>query len=190
MSRAVHADTLAELRKPGAVWVRLFHLTWPGGGSLSRTDAGVDVADADPARTYTPSPELAAAGDIVETAEPRSNPLTLTFEAVTPAMVAAALSHPAAAFGLEIRRAALDPAGAVIGKSVERFKGRGANGPDVRGNSDAPAVTIEFASHWAAWRVVSGRRTGSESQAAHFAGDKGFDFAGDAEGRTLKWGGG
>ena len=189
MSRAVHADTLAALRRPGAVWVRLFHLTWPGGGSLSRTDAGAAVTDADPARIYSPSPELVGVGDIAETAEPKSNPLNLTFEAVTPAMVGAALRNPASAFRLEIRRAAVDADFDVVGASILRFAGRGADGPDVRGDSDGPSVAIAFASHWAAWGVVSGRRTGAESQAAHFPGDRGFDFAGDADDRKLKWGG-
>ena len=187
MSRSIHQDTLDALRKPGATWVRLFHLTWPG-GSLSRTDAGVAVTDTAPARTYTPSPELVGVGDIVETAEPRANGLGLTFEAVTSAMVGAALSNPATAWSLEIRRAAIDDAGNVIGESELRFAGSGES-LDVRGNSGSPAVESEFASHWAAWGVVAGRRTGADSQAAHFPGDKGFEFSGDADGRELKWGG-
>ena len=191
MSRTVDQAVLDALAKPGATWVRLYDIAWSD-GTLRRTDAGVEVTDTSrsPAVVYTPSTELVAVGQIVETAEPRANTLTLTFDAVTSAMVGAALSGPAAGWTVEIRGAALDADDAVIGSPVLLFSGRGAS-VSVRGASDGPTVELEVASHWAAWRVVSGRATGSESQAAHFASDKGFDFAGDAEAAgDLKWGGG
>ena len=188
MSRTIHADTRAALQSGACAWVRLYDIRYPGNGRLRHTDAGVDVVDTSqsPSATYKPSPAILEAGDIVETAEPRANTLTLTLDAVSPAMVGALLSQPVTGWTVVVRGAALDAAGAVIGDPLLRFAGFG-SGWGLRAGGAAPRIALEVSSHWAAWQVVRGRLTNSESQQALFSGDLGFDSAG-LESGDLKWG--
>ena len=192
--REVHAETLAALHAPGANVVTIVDLRWPG-GILRRTDAGYLVGVLDKKnplsnRNYEPTRELVDLGQIAETAEPRANTLTITLDAVSPAMVGALLSQPITSFTFDLCLAVVDEVRDqvihdVVGEPILLLSGAG-SGWSLRAASP-PTIDLEVSSHWAAWRVVRGRLTGRESQQAHFPGDRGFDQAGLETG-DLKWG--
>lgn len=184
--RTIHPDTLAALAQSNATLVILVDIDWPE-GSLRRTDAGAAVTDRsrDPEEVYAPTREILDVGQILSTAEPRANGVSISLDA-TPAEVGAVLSGPVGAWKVRIAWAALDAAGEIVGAPIRLLEGS-ASGDDVRASRDRSSIDLEVSSVWAAWRVTRGRKTSDESQQAHYPGDRGFEFAGLETG-DLSWG--
>ena len=77
---------------------------------------------------------------------------------------------------VEVYRACMSDTDTVIGAPILMFQGL-ITGFDINDSENNSTLTIECASHWKDFEKQNGRRTNTNSQQVHFAGDIGFDWA-------------
>lgn len=177
MPRGIDSATIAELAKDSFNLATLVKLNFST--PLKLTDWGRNVEAL--SQTWTSSSHILSIDSPVETQELRVNTLNISVSGVEQSFSSIFLAdNPGVStymdVEVEVYRACMDDSDAVIGVPILVFKGL-ITGFDINDSLDSSTLNIECASHWKDFEKQNGRRTNTNSQKVHFAGDIGFDWA-------------
>lgn len=182
MSRAISADTIAELAKDSFNLATLFRLDFSTPIIITDWPRNLTVGGIE----YVSSPHFQEAGSPTESAQLRVNSLNIVFSGVEQSYVSIFLGQSYMGVRARMWKATLDDSDGVIGEPIMVFNGRIVNFGISDTDTDSQ-VEVELASHWKDFEKVNGRKTNHNSQQAHFPGDMGFEFAAKTV-KDIKWG--
>ena len=182
MTRLINSATLAALETDSFNIATLVQIDFSS--AIRITDWARSVTAL--SNTWNSSGNFIGVGDITESQELRVNDLTLTLSGVDQTYVAIFLSNNYIDVPIEVYRAILDDADAVVGAPILIFDGI-LTGYAIEDTEEGSKVTVQMASHWKDFEKENGRRTNHNSQQLYFAGDDGFEFAPKSI-KDLKWG--
>ena len=177
MPRGINSATIAELAKDSFNLATLVKLNFSTPLKLTDWGRNVDALS----QTWTSSSHMMALDSPVETQELRVNTLNITMSGVEQSLSSIFLSQTAGQSTyldttVEVYRACMSDTDTVIGAPILMFQGL-ITGFDINDSENNSTLTIECASHWKDFEKQNGRRTNTNSQQVHFAGDIGFDWA-------------
>lgn len=137
--------------------------------------------------TYSALGNLLDFGETDESTDMRAGSVNIMLSGVNQGNIAIALTENFIERRAVIRRGFLDASDQIIVDPIILFDGRIDSwglSEDVTGGTSV--ITWSAASHWVDFERVSGRRTNNEDQNVWFPGDKGFEFAAQAD--EIRWG--
>lgn len=137
--------------------------------------------------TYGALGNLLSFGEVEESTDIRAGSVAIELSGVNQGNVATALTENFIDRRIIIRRGFRDASDQIIIDPVSIFDGR-IDSWSLREDVMAGTSTIAWqtASHWIDFDRIYGRRTNNEDQQGWFPGDKGFEFAAQAD--DLRWG--
>jgi hypothetical protein len=136
--------------------------------------------------TYSASSLFLKVSEVTESSQVDVANITIDFTGADQTIVSLFLSNSYMEKEAEVYKGFLDANQAVIADPFLLFKGRieSFNIDETETESNAQIVV---ASHWSDFDKVEGRKTNTNSQQVHFAGDLGFEYASQTV-QDIKWG--
>jgi hypothetical protein len=136
--------------------------------------------------TYLASSLFLKVSEVTESSQVDVANITIDFSGADQTIISLFLSNSYMEKEAEVYKGFLDANQVVIADPFLLFKGRieSFNIDETETSSDAQIVV---ASHWSDFDKVEGRKTNTNSQQVHFAGDLGFEFASQTV-QDIKWG--
>jgi hypothetical protein len=185
MDRSASASALTEISAQSNFPVHLVQLVFDD-DTYYMTDA-VRTIEWD-SNEYTALGHFLGFSDIEETAELQVSSVTGSLSGVDQVYVSLFLSENYIDRTVNIYKAFLNNAEAVISDPVLIFSGR-ISGVSIAENPDDGSCTIgmEVASQWVDFERRPGRHTTDSEQQIYFDGDKGFEFASEIN-KEILWG--
>ena len=138
------------------------------------------------ANTYTASSLLLNASAVSESSEVEIANIQLRFSGADQTIISLFLNNNYMNKDVEVYKGFLNDSQILIGDPFTLFKGK-IESFSVDEEITNSTVTITATSHWSDFERVQGRKTNTNSQQIHFAGDVGFDYASQAI-AELRWG--
>ena len=182
MTRQIDAATITALASDNLNMATLVQLDFDTPIKVTNWARSVSVLGT----TFVSSADLLEIDQVSESSELQVNSLNITFSGVDQNAVSLFLTNNYIDVRTRIWTAVLDNSDSAIGQPILLFDGR-ITGFGITDSRDSSTVTVEVASHWKDFDKTNGRKTNSNTQQLHFAGDKGFDFAAESV-KDIKWG--
>jgi len=182
VSRAIHADTIAELNKDSFITSHLVSIGFETPVFL--TECPVDIVYG--GDNYESSSALKGISSVTETSEVQVGSVSVTLSGVNQSYISILLSQPYIDRQLKISRVILDDDFSIIGEPILIYDGR-VQSFAINDTEDTTSIVVTASSHWGDFEKKSGRRTNHNSQQIHFYGDLGFKYAPNSI-KDLKWG--
>ena len=182
MSRAIHADTIAELAKDSFITAHLVKIDFETAIYLTESPLNISYSG----DTYQSSSALKGISSVTETSEVQVGSVGVTLSGVSQEYISILLSQSYIDRQITIQRVLLNDDYSIIGSPILIYDGR-VQSFAITDSNDSSTIVITASSHWADFQKKSGRRTNHNSQSMFFSGDKGFEFAPNTA-RDLKWG--
>lgn len=182
MSRAIHADTIAELAKDSFITAHLVKIDFSTAIYLTESPISISYSG----DIYQSSSALKGISSVSETTEVQVGSVGVTLSGVSQEYISILLSQSYIDRQITIQRVLLNDDYSIIGSPVLIYDGR-IQSFSITDSVDSSTIVITASSHWADFQKKSGRRTNHNSQSMFFSGDKGFEYA-SSTARDLKWG--
>ena len=135
---------------------------------------------------YTASSVFLEASAVSESSEVEITNIQLTFSGADQTIISLFLNNNYMNKDVEVYKGFLNDSQGLISDPFTLFKGK-IESFSVDEEIQKSTVNITATSHWSDFERVQGRRTNTNSQQIHFAGDLGFDYASQAI-AELRWG--
>ena len=182
MTRSIDSSTIAELAKDAFNLATLIQFDFPSPIRITDWDKDVFALGV----TFPSSSHFLGVDNVKETSELRVNSMNITLSGVDQTYIALFLNSNYIDIPVNIYRAVMSDAAAVIGSPILIFNGV-MTGYEIEDSQSESTIKIAIASHWKDFEKENGRKTNSNSQKLHFSSDNGFEFAA-ASIKDMKWG--
>jgi len=182
MSRGIASATRTALASDGFRLATLIELDFST--PVRVTDYGSNVTAF--SNTFSTTSSIIEIGNTSESGALQVNSMALTLSGVDQTYISLFLNNDYIDVRGRIWRAVMADDGSIIGDPFLYFDGR-IVGYAIEDTGKTATIEIELASHWKDFEKINNRKTNSNSQALHFSGDKGFDFASTVV-TELRWG--
>ena len=182
MSRAINADTIAQLAKDSFITAHLVKIDFSTAIYLTESPINISYSG----NTYASSSALKGISSVTEVSEVQVGSVSVTLSGVAQEYISILLSQSYIDRQITIQRVLLNDDYSIIGSPILIYDGR-IQSFSINDSVDTSTVIITASSHWADFEKKSGRRTNHNSQNMFFSGDRGFEFAPNTV-RDLKWG--
>lgn len=185
MDRGASTSTLTEISAASNFPVHLLEIVFDSSPTYL-TDAPRNISWA--GRIYTGLGHLLGFGDIEETAELQVSSVTGTLSGVDQTYLSLFLSETYIDRTVNLYKAFLNNAEAVISDPVLIFSGRISGVGITESPEDGTCtIAVEAASQWVDFERRPGRHTTDSEQQIYFPGDKGFEFSSEIT-KEILWG--
>jgi hypothetical protein len=182
MARSLTTAVKNELATNQLNPVNLIFLNIAGGQRF--TDHYKDITY--DANTYTASSLFLGLSNVSESPDVSVDSITLAFTGADQAIISLLLNNTYMEKEAEVYKGFLNSSQQLISDPFLLFKGR-IESFALEEDSTSSTLSISIASHWSDFERIQGRKTNTNSQQIHFAGDVGFDFASQTV-QDIKWG--
>ena len=182
MPRTIHASVISALATDNFKLATLIEFDFDTPIRITDWDRNLTAMS----NTWVSSGHFLSVSEVTENTQIRINSVTINLSGVEQTYVSLFLSEDYVNVRARIWRAVMTTADAVVGDPLLMFDGR-ITAFAIEDTEDSSTVAVELASHWKDFELKNGRKTNTNSQQLHFAGDLGFQFSPEAV-NDVKWG--
>ena len=178
MSRGLHADVVTEIAKSS---INVAHLVKVTLGSIANpviyyyTDSNQNIVES--GNTYLANGFLLGLEETAESVVMSTNSIQIGVSSVNQTVIADILTNGYIDKEVTIKRAYLNADNNLVSANAVFvfYQGR-IDGMSITDSNNQSTLTFNVANNFSAFLRIKSRRTTTNSQVEHYAGDKGFEF--------------